>query len=117
VTGPRLLLRVEGAAVAAAALLVYFHHGYSWWLLVALIIAPDLAFVGYLRGPRTGAAFYNSTHTYTAPLALGAAGDLIESRTTIAIALTWIVHIGVDRVLGYGLKYPTAFKHTHLARV
>ena len=26
-------------------------------------------------------------------------------------------HIGVDRLLGYGLEYPTAFGDTHLQRV
>jgi Domain of unknown function (DUF4260) len=114
---PRLLLRLEGAAAAAAALLVYFHHGHPWWLFVLLILAPDLTFLGYLGGTRVGAAFYNCAHTYAAPIALAAAGDFAESRTAIAIALTWIVHIGVDRALGYGLKYPTAFKETHLGRI
>jgi hypothetical protein len=31
-----------------------------------------------------------------------------------ALALIWLAHIGLDRALGYGLKYPTAFRHTHL---
>jgi hypothetical protein len=35
----------------------------------------------------------------------------------VQIALIWGAHIGADRMLGYGLKYPTAFKHTHLQRV
>ena len=35
----------------------------------------------------------------------------------LAPDLIWIVHIGVDRTLGYGLKYPTDFKDTHLQRV
>jgi Domain of unknown function (DUF4260) len=117
VTRPRLLLRVEGAAAAAAALLVYFHHGHTWWLLVLLILVPDLTFLGYLGGPRIGAAFYNSAHTYTVPLALAAMGDFAQSGAAIAVALVWIVHVGGDRALGYGLKYPTAFKHTHLDRV
>jgi len=37
--------------------------------------------------------------------------------TGVAISLIWIAHIGIDRVLGYGLKYPTAFKDTHLQKV
>jgi hypothetical protein len=35
----------------------------------------------------------------------------------LQIALIWLAHIGVDRMLGYGLKYPTGFKDTHLQRV
>jgi hypothetical protein len=33
------------------------------------------------------------------------------------VTLIWIAHIGVDRALGYGLKYPSSFKDTHLQRV
>ena len=33
------------------------------------------------------------------------------------IALIWGAHIGIDRLFGYGLKYPTGFKDTHLGRV
>ncbi|HEY2386937.1 MAG TPA: DUF4260 family protein, partial [Candidatus Binatia bacterium] len=32
-------------------------------------------------------------------------------------ALIWLAHIGMDRLLGYGLKYPTSFHHTHLGRI
>jgi hypothetical protein len=35
----------------------------------------------------------------------------------VQLALIWSAHIGIDRLLGYGLKYPTAFKETHLGRV
>jgi hypothetical protein len=31
--------------------------------------------------------------------------------------LIWITHLGVDRAVGYGLKYPTSFKEAHLQRV
>jgi hypothetical protein len=33
------------------------------------------------------------------------------------IALIWVNHIGVDRLLGYGLKYPAGFGWTHLGRM
>jgi hypothetical protein len=45
---PRLLLRLEGAALAAAALYAYHRVGASWWLFAALILVPDVSFVGYL---------------------------------------------------------------------
>jgi hypothetical protein len=40
-----------------------------------------------------------------------------EAGLPVQIALIWAAHIGVDRLLGYGLKYPTAFRDTHLRRV
>lgn len=116
-TRPLRLLRLEGAVAAAVALTAYFHYGHPWWLLVLLVLAPDLTFIGYAAGPRVGAAFYNAGHAYVAPLALLAAGALAPSSASVAIALVWIVHIGGDRALGYGLKYPTAFEDTHLGRL
>ena len=37
--------------------------------------------------------------------------------TALKLALIWLTHIGVDRAVGYGLKYPSGFKDTHLQRV
>jgi hypothetical protein len=56
-------------------------------------------------------------HTYVGPIALGVAGIVGGYETAVQVALIWLTHIGVDRMLGYGLKYPTGFKDTHLQRV
>jgi uncharacterized protein DUF4260 len=114
---PRVLLHVEGVAVAAAAIALYFHAGFPWWLLVALALAPDLSAVGYLAGPTIGAAAYDAAHTYALPVALGAIGLIFAAETAVQLSLIWLTHIGVDRAVGYGLKYPTGFKDTHLQRV
>ena len=116
-SAPRLLLRIEGLAVAGGALALYFHFDYGWVLLVALVLAPDLAMLGYLAGPRVGAFAYDLAHTEVWPIALAVAGVLAGWPVPIEVALVWLVHIGVDRLLGYGLKYPIAFKDTHLQRV
>jgi hypothetical protein len=39
------------------------------------------------------------------------------SDVAVELALVWLVHVGADRALGYGLKYPTRFEDTHLQRV
>jgi hypothetical protein len=39
------------------------------------------------------------------------------SGRSIAIPLIWVAHIGFDRLLGYGLKYPTGFGNTHLGKL
>jgi hypothetical protein len=112
-----VLLRVEGLAVLAGALALYFHLDYGWVLLVVLALAPDLAMVGYVAGNRIGAAAYNTAHTYVGPVALGTIGVLGGIDTATQLSLVWLVHIGGDRLLGYGLKYPSDFKDTHLQRV
>jgi hypothetical protein len=114
---PRALLHVEGLAVLGGALALYFHLDYGWVLLVALALAPDLAAVGYLAGNRIGAAAYNAAHTYVGPVVLATVGVLDDIDIATQLSLIWLVHIGGDRLLGYGLKYPSAFKDTHLQRV
>jgi hypothetical protein len=118
ITPPALFLRLEALAVLVAAVALYFDGDYAVWAFFAFLLAPDLSFVGYLAGPRVGAVVYNLAHTYVWPVAL-ATGCLVsgEAGLPVQIALIWAAHIGVDHVLGYGLKYPTAFKDTHLGRV
>jgi hypothetical protein len=114
---PRRLLHLEGLAVLVAAIALYFDSGYGWLVLLVLFLAPDLSMLGYVAGPRAGALAYDVVHTYALPLALGLAGVLTETGVSTQLALIWAAHIGLDRLLGYGLKYPTGFKDTHLQRV
>ena len=74
--------------------------------------------LGYLAGPRAGAVAYDLVHTYVAPVLLGGGRCDLETPTRRStLALIWLTHIGVDRAVGYGLKYPSGFKDTHLQRV
>jgi hypothetical protein len=114
---PSLLLRLEGLAVLAAAVAGYAWTGASWWLFVALFLTPDLSMLGYVRNAATGSIIYNAAHTYFFPAALAGVALYAGNGLLLALALIWIAHIGFDRVLGYGLKYPTGFKDTHLQRV
>jgi hypothetical protein len=112
-----VLLRLEGLAVLVGSLVLYFHADFGWPLLVVLFFAPDLSFVAYTLGPHLGAVAYDALHTEVFPIALGVAGVAAGSELLAQLALIWLGHIGMDRTLGYGLKYPTAFKDTHLNRV
>ncbi len=114
---PRRLLRLEGLALLAGALTLYFHLGFGWLLLVVLILAPDLSALGYLANARAGSIAYDLAHTEIWPVCLAVAGVLGGTDALVQVALIWLAHIGADRVLGYGLKYPTGFKDTHLQRV
>jgi len=115
--GPATLLRGEGVALLALSVLLYRVNGESWFLFGALLLAPDLSMLGYLAGPRVGAAIYNAFHTYAIPAVVGALGMIFASPLMVAVALIWFAHIGLDRTVGYGLKYPSSFKDTHLQRV
>ena len=111
---PLVLLRSEGAALLGLAILLYAKFGGSWILFAVLLLAPDLGALGYVRGTRVGALTYDVVHTYLPPAVLGAIGILAESELTLSVAIIWFGHIGMDRMVGYGLKYPDSFGHTHL---
>lgn len=112
---PRTFLRVEGLAVLGIVLGGYFTLDGPVWLLVVLALAPDLSMIGYLAGPRLGSLSYNVVHTYTLPLALGALGFWGDIHLARLVALIWAGHIGADRLFGYGLKFESGFKETHLS--
>lgn len=113
-TSPSRLLRTEEALLLIATLFTYQHLHYSWLLFALLFLTPDLFMLGYLVKVRIGAAIYNLAHTLTLPLALLVLSYLQHWRLATSIALIWTAHIAFDRLLGYGLKYPTHFKDTHL---
>ncbi|HEY8598433.1 MAG TPA: DUF4260 family protein [Thermomicrobiales bacterium] len=101
---PDALLRLEGAAIFATAVLCYRHLGASWVLFAVLLLFPDLGALGYLAGERLGLACYNSTHTLIAPASLALLGLLTGGSLVLALAAIWLAHIGMDRLVGYGLK-------------
>jgi hypothetical protein len=115
---PRILLRLEGLFVFALSVALYRRLDVSWWLFALLFLAPDLSFLGYLAGPRVGAAAYNAVHTILGPVLLVATGFLLAPNdVVVAIGLIWLAHCGIDRALGYGLKYGAGFGFTHLGRI
>jgi hypothetical protein len=118
VTGSVLtLLRLEGLAVAAVTAALYAQTGASWWLFAALWLTPDLSMLGYLAGSCRGARTYNALHSYVAPGALAVSALMFKAHALLPFALIWMNHIGVDRLLGYGLKYSDGFGFTHLGRL
>jgi len=108
------LLRLEGLAAAAVSAVLYARTGASWWLFAALWLAPDLSMLGYLAGDCWGARVYNAVHTYVTPVVLALGAVLLQAHVALAVALIWANHIGVDRLLGFGLKYADGFAYTHL---
>lgn len=116
---PVLWQRIEGGLVLAAALPLAgaTQPGWPLWLWPIALLAPDLSMLGYLAGPRIGAAVYNAFHLYACGLLLALLGLLAGQPAWIAAGAIWLAHIGGDRALGYGLKSATGFRDTHLGRI
>ena len=114
---PRFLLHIEGAFFLIFSIFMFFYLQGNWILFVILILAPDLAMAGYFKDTKLGSIVYNIFHIYAWPVALVILGIVLDMMILIQLALIWTAHIGMDRMLGYGLKYPTGFKDTHLKRI
>src|ERR1700761_3526502 len=115
--GVRTMLRLEGLTPFVGMTLLYAVWGGSWWIYVILFLVPDLSFLAYLSGPKFGALIYNAAHSYMAPMSLMTIGFATASPLTLSIAMIWLAHIGIDRALGYGLKYNAGFCFTHLGQI
>ncbi|WP_426407716.1 DUF4260 domain-containing protein [Bradyrhizobium ganzhouense] len=115
--GVRILLRLEGLTLFVGMTALYAAWGGSWTVYLLLFLVPDLSFLAYLSDAKFGALVYNAAHSYMAPVTLLTFGFGFASPLTLSIALIWLAHIGIDRALGYGLKYSTGFGFTHLGRI
>jgi len=113
----RWTLRLEGGALLAVAVLAYAQTGAGWLPFALMFFLPDLSMLGYLGGPRMGAALYNAAHSTLAPLGLIGVGALGAEPVALAFGLVWLAHVGFDRLCGFGLKYGSGFASTHLGPI
>ena len=115
--GVRTLLRLEGMVLFLGMTVLYYKWEGEWLVYALLFLVPDISFAAYLVSPRAGAFAYNTAHTYLAPVALMTFGFADDAPLVLSIAMIWLAHIGIDRALGYGLKYSAGFGFTHLGRI
>ncbi len=113
---PGILLHFEGAVLFLLTLYLYRLTGAGWGWFFVLFLWPDLGMLGYLANSLLGSRSSNLVHIAAFPVILGAAAFATHHTSTLSFALIWLSHIEFDRALGYGLKYPTFFKDTHLQR-
>jgi hypothetical protein len=116
-TKPRWLLHLEGASIFVLAIYLYRASHFSWGLFALLFLAPDLFMLGYLINAKWGVASDNLVQTYAGPVLLLLLSPALPASQLAPFGLIWLAHLGFDRMLGFGLKYPTFFKDTHLQHV
>ncbi len=114
---PAMMLRLEGLAVLLLAVFAYSRLEFSWLVFFLLLLWPDIAIVAYAINKDLGTAVYNLLHTYTMPIIFIAVSIVFSWTFGIQFALIWFAHIGMDRLVGYGLKYRSEFKDTHITRL
>jgi hypothetical protein len=111
------LLKTEELAEMLLAVVVFTQLPYAWWVLPATFLLPDLSILGYLAGPRVGAFSYNLLHHKALAVALGLTGWMLGLPLLMLAGTVLFFHNAFDRSLGYGLKYASGFRETHLGQV
>lgn len=111
------ILHLEGLAVLIASLYFYHATNGNWWLFALLLLTPDLSMIGYLKDKKLGAITYNLVHNYVLAIFLVFLTLIFKNDLFIYLSLILTAHIGMDRMLGFGLKYKSNFKDTHLQKV
>lgn len=109
--------RLESAAIFVLLLGFYYYYNLNWVILAIFILLPDISMVGYLKNPKLGAAIYNLGHNYFSPIVLFGLSVFFDFGFTSTLSIVWMIHIALDRMLGFGLKLPTGFKNTHLGKL
>lgn len=106
--------RLEGLLILITSLVLYTDQTTVIWPFFAAILVPDISMVGYLINTRIGAFVYNLGHSLVFPLLLLLLTVPLDNIWLLYIATVWMGHIGIDRLMGFGLKYNDSFRHTHL---
>ena len=111
------MLKLEEFLLFGLALFLFsqLNYGLGWYAL--WFLAPDLSMVGYLANPRVGAWTYNLIHHKGLAVAVYVLGSLLAIPWLMFAGTILLGHSSLDRVFGYGLKYPDAFQNTHLGRI
>jgi hypothetical protein len=113
----RNIVRLEGLAVFLVALFLYDLIQGNWWIFLALILVPDISMVGYLVSKKLGAVTYNLVHNYILGIAATLLGFRLNIEWLFIGGVILLAHVGMDRLLGFGLKYPKDFKETHIQKL
>lgn len=108
------LIKLEELAKLILAFTGSVYMGFSWWLFPALLLLPDGSMLAYLAGHRAGAWFYNLFHHQAVAIVIGLTGMILQNQELQLAGLVLFGHSAMDRALGYGLKFPDHFQHTHL---
>ena len=114
---PNIFLRIEGLVLLILSSIMFFNQNGIWIIYLALIFLPDIGMSGYFVNTKIGAVVYNLFHTTAIPATLLVIFFLTQQYSLLIFGFVWLAHIGIDRLMGYGLKYTDEFKHTHMQEV
>lgn len=112
----KYIIQIEEVGLCAIGILGPYAQPiqFSWWIWILLFLSPDIGMIGYIINSKAGALTYNLLHHRLIGVVVLALGYFIQNPYLVVAGIIVLAHSSFDRALGYGLKYPDDFKHTHL---
>lgn len=108
------ILKLEELAIVILSVFLFNQLNYAWWWYLALFLTPDIGMIGYLINNKIGAYSYNLFHHKGIAIIVFLLGVYFNNNELKLAGIILLGHSAFDRILNYGLKYTTGFKHTHL---
>lgn len=110
-------LKLEALAEFLLSVFAFSQLDFAWYWYPALLLLPDLSMIGYAFNTRIGAFSYNFLHNKALGVFVGVLGFTIGNPGLLLAGVILYGHSAMDRIFGYGLKFPDDFKNTHLGRI
>ena len=110
-------LKLEELAMFLLGIFAFSFLNFHWSTFLLLLFLPDLSMLGYLGGNKMGAFFYNLFHHKGLAVLVYILGVYLDIHSIQVTGIILFSHSAFDRLLGYGLKYESGFKFTHLGEI
>ena len=110
-------LKLEELFMFGLSIYLFSKLDFAWWWYPVLLFTPDISMLGYLVNVQVGALTYNFVHHKALGIAFYILGSFIANPVLQLAGVILFGHSSMDRILGYGLKYPDSFQHTHLGMI
>lgn len=111
------IIKLEEFGLFLFGIYLFNQLDYDWWWFLVFILAPDFSMIGYVFGNKFGAFLYNLVHHRGIAILIYLAGVYFSNNLIQLTGIILFSHSSMDRMIGYGLKYETGFKYTHLGEI
>ncbi|MBA4317203.1 MAG: DUF4260 domain-containing protein [Flavobacterium sp.] len=111
------IIKLEEFGLFLFGIYLFNQLDYDWWWFLVFILVPDFSMIGYVFGNKFGAFLYNLVHHRGIAILIYLAGVYFSNNLIQLTGIILFSHSSMDRMIGYGLKYETGFKYTHLGEI